>query len=493
MPITAYVRVSGQRQVQTPTIEQQLERLRSYSESQGWSWREVQLFRDDGYSGASLKHPGLERLRDRAARAEFDRIVLTAPAGSPPAGRARKYVHQVLLIEEFERTGCRVEFVERPMSEDPHGQLLLQIRGAVAEYERSLITERMRRGRLQKFQAGTMLPWSRPPYGYRLATDHPRNPAGVRLEATEAAHVAEIFASYLSEDAGLIKLAVRLTQVGIPAPKGGRCWSISTLRGMLTNPTSTGTVYAGREHNVPKRRRLSPLLPIGRRPSLAATSPDDWIVVGQVPAIISHEEFEQVQAKLASNARMARRHNTAHQYLLRALLSCGLCQLSCFCRTSDRHGYYVCRGKQPAVWSRREEACPSRYFPAEQLEALVWQDLCEVLQRPHIIEQALQRAQAGEWLPQELGARRQRLRQACASVAAQRERLTEAYLAGVIPLEEYEHRRKEVEQRRQALDSQARQLEASVQQQLELASLSGSIADYCARVSRELEQAGFEQ
>ena len=116
-----------------------------------------------------------------------------------------------------------------------------------------------------------------------------------------------------------------------------------------------------------------------------------------------------------------------------------------------------------------------------------------MLQHPHVIEQALQRAQAGEWLPQELGARRQRLRQACASVVAQRERLTEAYLAGVIPLGEYEHRRKEVEQRRQALDSQARQLEASVQQQLELASLTGSIADFCARMSRGLEQADFEQ
>jgi site-specific DNA recombinase len=488
MQIAAYVRVSGQRQVQAQTIEQQLERLRDHSERQGWSWREVEIFRDDGYSGASLKRPGLDRLRDQTARAAFDVVMITAPDR-----QARKYVHQVLLIEEVERTGCRVEFVERPMSEDPHDQLLLQIRGAVAEYERSLIAERMRRGRLQKFQAGAMLPWSRPPYGYRLATDHPRNPVGVRLEETEAAHVAEIFASYLSEGGGLIQLAKRLTPLGISPPKGGRCWSISTLRGMLTNPTYTGTVYAGRERNVPKRRRLSPLLPVSRRQSLAATSPDDWIVVGQVPAIIRHEEFARVQAKLADNARMARRHNTVHQYLLRALLSCGRCQLACFCRTSAAHGYDVCRGKQAEVCSRREEPCLSRYLPAEQLDALVWQDLCEVLQHPHIIEQALQRAQAGEWLPQELGARRERLRQARASLSAQLERLTDAYLAGVMPLEEYEHRRKEVEQRRQALDSQTRQIEASVQQQLELASLTGSIKEFCARVSRGLEQAGFEQ
>jgi site-specific DNA recombinase len=56
----------------------------------------------------------------------------------------------MLLIEELEKGGCQVEFLERPMSQDPHDQLVLQIRGAVAEYERNLITDRRRRGRLQK-------------------------------------------------------------------------------------------------------------------------------------------------------------------------------------------------------------------------------------------------------------------------------------------------------------------------------------------------------
>jgi DNA invertase Pin-like site-specific DNA recombinase len=57
------------------------------------------------------------------------------------------YVHQMLLMEEFERGGCQLEFIDQPMSQTPHDQLLVQIRGAVAEYERSLIAERMRRGR----------------------------------------------------------------------------------------------------------------------------------------------------------------------------------------------------------------------------------------------------------------------------------------------------------------------------------------------------------
>src|SRR2546430_5085198 len=79
---------------------------------------------------------------------------------------------------ELEQGGCQVEFVDRPMSQDPHDQLLLQIRGAVAEYERSLIAERMRRGRRQKYQAGGLLPWTRPPYGYRVDPARPRDVAG---------------------------------------------------------------------------------------------------------------------------------------------------------------------------------------------------------------------------------------------------------------------------------------------------------------------------
>lgn len=119
--------------------------MHAHCQTQGWGWPEQAVFRDEGYSGATLKRPGLDRLRDQVSQASFDVVLLTEPDRL-----ARKYIHQVLLMEEFEKGGCQVEFADRPMSQDPHDQLLLQIRGVVAEYERNLITERMRRGRLQK-------------------------------------------------------------------------------------------------------------------------------------------------------------------------------------------------------------------------------------------------------------------------------------------------------------------------------------------------------
>lgn len=181
----------------------------------GGSVADRHVFRDDGYSGASLRRPGLDRLRDAVAAGEVDRVLLTAPDRL-----ARNYVHQALLLEELERAGCQVAFLDRPMSADPHDQLLLQIHGAVAEYERSVLAERMRRGRQRKLRAGLLLPWTRAPYDYRLDPGRPRAPAGVRVEAAEATVVQELFATYIEAGTGLIGLAKALARRGILTPNG---------------------------------------------------------------------------------------------------------------------------------------------------------------------------------------------------------------------------------------------------------------------------------
>src|SRR5262249_19444901 len=156
MRVAVYVRVSTPNQVHTQTIDQPLDRVRQQITHQlGWELRPDHIFRDDGYSGASLSRPGLDRLRDVVRERAIDQLIVTAPDRLAP-----NYVHQMVLLEELERLGCTVEFLDHPMSQDPHDQLLLQIRGAVAEYERTLITERMRRGRLAKLRAGVLLPWT---------------------------------------------------------------------------------------------------------------------------------------------------------------------------------------------------------------------------------------------------------------------------------------------------------------------------------------------
>jgi site-specific DNA recombinase len=118
MKTAIYARVSTNRQTQAQTIEQQVERLQTHLDLQGEPLPAENIFRDDGYSGANLNRPGLDRLRDRVKGGFLDRVLLTSPDRL-----ARNYVHQMVLLEEWERSGCKVEFLDHPMSQDPHDQL----------------------------------------------------------------------------------------------------------------------------------------------------------------------------------------------------------------------------------------------------------------------------------------------------------------------------------------------------------------------------------
>ena len=346
-----------------------------------------------------------------------------------------------------------------------------------------------------KLRAGCLLPWTRAPYGTRLDPDRPRDPAGVTVEPAEAVVVRELFTRFIEEHASLYSLAKHLRTLGIASPTGRPHWSPTTLRSLLTNPCYAGQIFAGRRRACAPRRRHSALRPIGRPSASMVPAPvEQWLPVASVPALVTTEQLTQAQAKLAQNRAFARRHNTRHQYLLRALVSCGVCRSGCLCRTlQPGYAYYVCRAKGDPIVSGHETACPARYAPAQQLDELVWQDLCALLTAPEQIAQALARAQGGGWLPQELQARREQLHKAQRGLDQQLERLTEAYLLGVIPLPEYQRRRQGVEDRLQALHAQAEQLDAQAGQHAQLAGWAASAAEFCQRVQGGLAEADFAQ
>jgi site-specific DNA recombinase len=487
MRVAAYARVSTTRQAQALGIEQQLDRLRAVAAERGWDLEDQHVYRDDGYSGARIGRPGLDRLRDHAALAELDIVLVTAPDRL-----ARNYVHQVLLIDELAARGCQVEFLDRPMSADPHDQLLLQIRGAVAEYERTLIAERMRRGRQAKLRAGTLLPWTTAPFGYRLDPERPRRADAVRVEPGEAALVAELFDWYLEPQATIYRLARRLTDLGVPAPRGGPRWNTASVRGILRNPAYAGRALSNRTQVAPARGRKSAMLPAGPGVSHAPRPPQDWIAV-PVPPVVSEQTFAQVQAKLDANQQGAAR-NTRHEYLLRTLISCGACRLGCTGRqTAAGYRYYLCRGRTDPLRAAQGQRCTARYIPAGQLDELVWADLCALLTDPAQVTRALARAQGGAWLPQELQARQATIGQALSQLERQQQRLLDAYLAEVIALAELDRKRQDLDRRRGTLLAQQRQLDAAARQKLELGAVADGIEAFCQTVRAGLATATFAQ
>jgi site-specific DNA recombinase len=486
MQVGIYARVSTQRQAQAQTIDQQLTRLRAYVEQKGWQVADEHIYRDDGFSGASLSRPGLDRLRDRVALAELDVVVITAPDRL-----ARKYLHQVLLIEEMEKHGCRVEFTDRPMSTDPNDQLLLQIRGAVAEYERSLISERMRRGKVAKLRTGQLLPWTRGHYGYTVDPDHPRDPHGVHIDDFEGAIVRQIFAWYGEEDATLYVVAKKLEEAQVTTPRGCDYWTGCSVRHILRDPAYTGITYGNRCHSIAARQRVSPLRPVGPGISHVIRPQDEWIGV-PIPAIVTPEVFEQVQEKLSHNQQRAPR-NTKHAYVLSGHVSCGACRLTCGARQADGHRYYACRGRTDKHHRSEVGPCRTRYIPADQLDELVWTDLCAILLEPEHVAHALERAQGGAWLPQELQSRRHTLEEALAGIERQQKRLLDAYLGGALELPEFERKRSDLNERRHVLHGQQHQLDDLARQRIEVAQVAQAAESFCAQIRAGLAGTSFEQ
>src|SRR5256714_10896000 len=160
-----YARVSSERQATAQTIASQLAALRERVTVDGVALPEAMQFLDDGYSGTTLVRPALERLRDLVAAGAVDRLYIHSPDRL-----ARKYAYQVLLVDEFQRAGIEVIFLNRELGRSPEDDLLLQVQGMVAEYERAKILERSRRGKRHAAQRGSVNVLSGAPYGYRYVS-----------------------------------------------------------------------------------------------------------------------------------------------------------------------------------------------------------------------------------------------------------------------------------------------------------------------------------
>ena len=143
--VALYARVSSEKQAQANTIDSQIEALISAIKANGYSCPKELQFTDAGYTGANLVRPALERLRDTVATSSIDKIYVHSPDRL-----ARKYAYQVLLIDEFQRINVEVIFLNHSIDETPESNLLLQVQGMIAEYERAKIMERHRRGKFQR-------------------------------------------------------------------------------------------------------------------------------------------------------------------------------------------------------------------------------------------------------------------------------------------------------------------------------------------------------
>lgn len=161
--VAFYARVSSQQQSDNNTIDSQCKALRDRIQSDGFTVSTEYAFCDNGHSGSELMRPALEKLQDRVYAFLVDKIYVHSPDRL-----ARKMAHQAILLEEFAKHRCEVIFLNQAgLPESPERNLLIQMQGMIAEYEREKILERTRRGRRHAAAQGNVSVFGGAPYGYQ--------------------------------------------------------------------------------------------------------------------------------------------------------------------------------------------------------------------------------------------------------------------------------------------------------------------------------------
>ena len=189
-----YTRVSSDQQKENKTIESQVEALLGFADQNGYVVAKEYIFKDEGYSGAVLVRPGLERVRDLSAEGQIQAVLVYSPDRL-----SRNYAYQVVLLDEFASCGTEVLFINSPKAETPEEALLLQFQGMIAEYERAMIKERTRRGKRFKAKTGIVNVLSGAPYGYNYIKRTEETVAYYQINEQEALVVQEVYRLYTED------------------------------------------------------------------------------------------------------------------------------------------------------------------------------------------------------------------------------------------------------------------------------------------------------
>jgi site-specific DNA recombinase len=492
-----YARVSGEQQEKEDTIASQLEALAQRIAADGSECEPELHFVDDGCSGYILTRPGLERLRDQAAAGVVDRLYVL-----DPDRLSRKYAYQVLILEELTRYGVEVVFLKNPIGRGPEQDLLLQVQGMIAEYERAKIMERCRRGKQHAARRGSINVLSGAPYGYRYVGKHDGGgEARYQVLAEEARVVRRIFDWVGQERCSIGEVCRRLRRDGIPTRTGKPAWDRASVWLILKNPAYRGKAAFGKTRAgeyKPQRLRSQRGRPgPPRRPvTTVETSREDQISI-DVPALVSDELFEAVQAQLEENRRRRRDRPGGGRYLLQGLVVCKRCGYGCYGKPTSRasakgkvpYAYYRCTGSD-AYRFGGQRLCWNKQIRTDMLDAAVWEDVRCLSSEPERVrkeyERRLQGSEAGP--DQEV----EHLGKMVSNVKKMISRLIDAYGDGLLDKSEFEPRISAARERLAKLEAEYRQRISEAGQEAELRLVIGQLEEFARRVSQGLQEPDWD-
>lgn len=484
-----YARTSSKRQKDEETIESQVDTLVSLAAERGYTILKDDMFLDDGFRGAILERPALDDLRDLIRVERIDLVFIYCPDRL-----ARAYVDQLILLKEFKKYGARVQFFKSLMDNDtPEGKMLTDIQGVFAEYERKLILDRSRRGRLFKAKKGDPSILPRMPYGYeRVKIGFTSE---VKIVDSKATITKEIFRLFVHEGLSVSEITRRLSAMG-PSPSGKSGWHEATVRAILVNPTYIGTAFYGKtvvcDSDSDQIRRCAS--GVFRKPKYARSKREeiDWIPI-KVPAIVCMSDFELAKERLHENKHHATR-NTKEPSLLQGLLICGECGLPFYkrfrvLRDRSRTNSYFCRSQA----NRKIKSCSNVSVRLEDLDNLVFGEVEKLVQNPSLLEQELARRAKELNNHEELQRRQIQINKELSKLSHERDRLLDAYQNGVVNLKELSIRTKEMEKRKVDLEKEYGSIQAIRFQEVTKNSLVTTFQAVMERLGGSIQTLAFKE
>ena len=478
-----YARVSSEQQREANTIASQTSSLIEFAQGHDLEVPKEWVFEDDGYSGATLERPGLERVRDLAAAGQIQVVLAYAPDRL-----SRKYAYQILLIEELARNGVETLFIKAPQGSSAEDQLLVQFQGMIAEYERAQILERSRRGKRHRAQSGEVSVMSGAPYGYRYVRKSDEAPAAyVALEA-EARVVERIYEMYTVEGLSIGEITRRINAEGIPTRKASARWERSTVWAVLRNSAYRGVACFGKTRASARTRVIRPLRRRGVvTPSTTAGHErprEEWIEI-PVPPLVSEESFARAEELLQENKIRSRRR-TIEPSIVQGLVSCQKCGYA-FSRTSTQTSarkihYYKCIGSDS--WRKLGgPVCDNgRLVRQDLLDQIVWAEVIRLLEDPTLIQQELDRRLTAARSSDPAKKREQSLQRELAHVGKGIDRLLSAYQEALMSIEQLRERMPALRQREQALRAELQAIADQANDQAALLRLAETLTAFLERL-----------
>lgn len=480
MRLALYARVSTEEQKEGRTINSQLGELERFAREKGW--RIVDTYKDEGWSGGVMARPELDRLRDNARKRLFDAVLI-----NDVDRLARDVAHLGVIKRDLERKGITVIFRKLPSENSPTYNLMVNILGSFAEFERELIADRTRRGRRHKVEVRKQYLGSNTAYGYRYI---PKDKAAGReglleLVPEEAAVVRQMFEWVDTDGLSARKVVARLNTLRMPPRKGSCRWARSSVLRILRNEMYAGTWYYNKFQGCePAKATSQPRYRKRVKTSVRRRPRGEWLPL-ELPddlRLVTRGRWVRVQNRLNRNIAFSPR-NEKHFYLLKGLVQCGGCRSRYVGDPSHGKFYYRCVARCKRYPSVREYVFDQPVIAAVE----------KVITNPDIILNQVQQLNRADFRDRELGERQKHDTELeLKRIGAEEERILQAYRLEIISPGQLGAEMEKLKMRRNATESRKSEIAESPDPSAS-AVVDKSVREYCEDAARNFQAFTPEQ